>query len=45
MATTIRITDMTTKQRMAKYGVYGDTYEKIIIRLMDKVEEQEKLLT
>ncbi len=44
MATTIRIVDKSTKQRMAKYGMYGDTYEKIIIRLMDKIEEQEKLL-
>ena len=44
MVTTIRIVDESTKKRMAKYGVYGDTYEKIILRLMDKIEEQEKLL-
>ena len=44
MVKTIRTVNKSTKKRMAKYGVYGDTYEKIIIRLMDKIEEQEKLM-
>ena len=44
MVTTIRIDDKSTKQRMATYGMYGDTYDILIIRLMDKKENQEKLL-
>ena len=43
MVTTIRIVDKSTKKRMAKYGMYGDTYEKIIIRLMAKIEEEGKM--